>query len=577
MQDADYEIVNRIVVEDETEQGIGSAQKRVNALAEGTTSLGSALKETLQMGVLGFIGLGGTAGAAANQIVGLHEEVENAQRGLAGLISGITGMGLDQSIAIARTQLKGLREDAAAGVGELDNYTQGFQRILGAGMASGGTLDELRELNKQALTVGSLLRDQEGLRLAPMDVQQALTAGVSDRTTPIVMQALGAAGISQAAFNRMSGRERIDALLQGFAQFDDAVALAGQSFDAQMGTLRDRSKELLRIATQPLYDRMLSGLGRLNDLLEVHQDRLSAVAQTVGDKLAGAWDSAANSLGAYAALTAAAGAAQVAHKGGLTGLLRQMPDPKKVTFGLGKTGLESAGLLAGMGSLGATLSVVGGAAAAAAVGFLAVQGAIQEYPQLLGMLTTQATALGSSLGTLVEMVQGLNREGSLLNWVGAALIFQFTMLMQGLDAGVKVVSTLTAVLGTLFTLMRQGAEGLFYASRGQFKASRAAFSGMQGTLAQLGHDTKRIWGGPRETEHAKDNPFLKAQNEFLAEKAANGTASNDTHIHGDVKVEVKAETLEDPARVAMTFEKILEKAKRNPRSSKRSPLGALNT
>ena len=573
---ADYEIVNRIVVDDRTGPGVGSAERRVAGLGQMTKAVGASLMSMVQRGVMAFSLLGFGAARASRDIIGMHEDIAEAERGLGGLLSGVTGMGIDDSLTIARSQLQGLRKDAAEGVGELDNYTQGLQMIMGPGLQAGASLDDLRQLNRQALAVGALLRGQEGLRLAPMDIQQALTAGVGDRTTPIVLQALRANGMDSKEFNALDKAERIEAMMAGFAKFDGAVKLMGESFNAQMDTFKDRSKELLRIATKPLYTTWLSTLRKANDYLEKNHDRLEAIAETIGGRLSRAWETATAQAGTYAAVALAGGAANVASQSGLVGMLRNMSAARGAgagtTFGFAKTGLESAGALAGMTSLGATLTVVGGIAAAVGVGFLAVQGALREYPGLLDRIKENGSTLLETFRELGDSIGFLNDEGSLLNQVGRYMLWSFGTFIWVFDKGVKVVSSVTTILGTFFQLLGTGARGLLALGQGRLFDAKEAFGSLKGILVAEGDQLRDIWTPEANTPHKK-NPFLAANEAQMADNAIK--AREETNITGPIKIEIKAEKLEDPARVATNFDNLLKRIKSRPTGPKRGGLTPL--
>jgi hypothetical protein len=412
-----------------------------------------------------------------------------------------------------------------------------------------------------------------------MDIQQALTAGVGDRTTPIVLQALRANGMDSKEFNALDKGERIAAMMAGFAKFDGAVKLMGESFNAQMDTFKDRSRELLRIATKPLYTTWLATLRKANDYLERNKDRLEDIAQVIGTKLSGAWEMATKQAGTYAAIALAGGAANVASQSGLVGMLRGMSAAKAagpgITFGAGKTGLETAGALAGMSSLGASITVLGGIAAAVGLGFLAVQGAMREYPGLLSRIQDNAAPLMETLQELGDSFGFLNEEGSLLNVVGGWLLWSLGNLVMVVDTGLKVISSLTTVLGTFFQLLKAGGMALYHLGRGELFQAREAFGSMAGIFKDEGDQLVKIWTDKDDPSATAKNPFLAAQEEFLAEQEAGGFARNNTVINGDVKVEVRAERIEDPARVAQSFDQILDRIKRNPLGAKRGGLSPL--
>ncbi len=217
----------RVRVEvDEELRNLGRVQSKLRNLNKLGSAIGASVGGAFQTAFAMAAGATGV-GLMARGVMGLHSEINEAEVGMASLISALTGKDIGTSLRIARQQVAGLKEDAAKGAGELGNYTQGFQKILGPARAAGASLKEIRELNKQALAAGFALRGAEGLMLAPMDVMQALTQGVGERTTPIVNQLLGAIGMTNKEFNKLAKRERFEALMKAFGTMEEGAALMG--------------------------------------------------------------------------------------------------------------------------------------------------------------------------------------------------------------------------------------------------------------------------------------------------------------------------------------------------------------
>jgi hypothetical protein len=306
----DYEIVSRIVVRDAAGPGAESVQRRLAEVERSGERVGRSITQALGgalAGVAGGVGLG----FLARGLVRINAEIQSAEVGLATLFAANYGVGAADALGIARDSLAGLRQDAAAGVGELADYLRTFQTVLGPGLQLGATTDVLRELTRNALAAGYALRGQQGMATVGFDAQQALTGQVGDRTTPIVMQALQAAGITAEAFRALDPAERVEALNRGFATFSTGVSLMGQTWDAQMSTLKDTITDRLRDVTRPVFDRWSDQLRGANAWLEAHRDILTDIAGRVGDRLLTLWDALIQSAGVYAAILAGAAALQI--------------------------------------------------------------------------------------------------------------------------------------------------------------------------------------------------------------------------------------------------------------------------
>ena len=237
--------------------------------------------------------------------VKIGAEMESAESGIASVLMAMEGIDAIAAKPVAKTLIAQLNDDAARGVGTLENYVETFQSIYASARQSGAKIDEIRNLTKLAIGAGFALQGQRGLINAPLDIQQALTAGVSDRTTPIALAALRASGTSEAEFREMGDREKFDALMRGFGTFGPAIEVMGRTFEAQSATLGDTLKRHTRTLSTPIFEATRDGLFRVNEALAENeaglnevtaaQSRLAAVvgegidglAQAIADGLSG--------------------------------------------------------------------------------------------------------------------------------------------------------------------------------------------------------------------------------------------------------------------------------------------------
>jgi len=496
----------RFVVSDESGTGVTGATQRVEGLRSSVFSLGSTVTR-----VLGALGVSVGFGAFARGVIGLNGELQQANAGMATLLSANYGMKGIEALGLAKSIVSDLRRDAAGGAGELRDYIGSFQTILGPGLRTGANVQQLRELNRNALAAGFALRGQEGMGLAGFDVQQALTGQVGDRTTPIVMQALGAAGITADAFRKLRPEERVDALNRAFSTFAEGVSLMGQTWDAQASTFKDHLKELARTATSPLFDRWSEQLRKANEWLTKNQDRLEEIAGRVGGKLVRLWDHLISQAGTYAALVgaatfapvagglarggfgAAAGAGALGAGGGLIGMLRgawgwmvssATQIGQAASWGanlpgrVGVIGRVAGGAAAGLGEAGGILGAFGQLLGKLALplaivttAFLAVKGALTEFQaptmflaQQWGRLMESLTMLGASFGLLTD-------KGSVLNLIGAGLVFAVGGLIWALDKGIRVLAIFVVGLGVVFRLIGENMRRIL---TGDFAGANAA-------------------------------------------------------------------------------------------------------
>lgn len=325
------------------DQKIQPMQQKVDRLSTSVLGLGAKITAaTLAAAALVGVGVGFA--------VKIGAEMESAEAGIASVLMAMEGINAVAARPIAKSLIAQLNEDAARGVGALENYVETFQSIYAPARQSGAKLDEVRTLTRLAIGAGFALQGQRGLINAPLDIQQALTAGVSDRTTPIALAALRASGTSEDAFRKMGGREKLDALLKGFGTFGPAIEVMGRTFEAQSATLGDTLKRHVRTLSTPIFEATRDGLTKVNEALSANEAGLNEVtaaqarlAEVAGQAIDGIAQAIADGLSGVAETGAAwRQAAQVAE------------DVSKDVGGLGSNSKDAGKLIS---EFGAGLSV----------------------------------------------------------------------------------------------------------------------------------------------------------------------------------------------------------------------------
>lgn len=571
---SDYVVRARFVVKDDSGDGMKSAGDKVEGLRSSIFDLGSTVTR-----VLGALGVSVGLGTLARGIISLNGGLQEANAGMATLLSANYGMEGIEALKLARGIVGDLRKDAAVGVGELSDYMGGLQTIMGPGLRTGASLQQLRELTRNMLTAGNALRGQEGMGLAAFDVQQALMGQVGDRTTPIVMQALGAAGITADAFRKLRPEERIGTLNSAFGVFAEGAKLMGQTWGAQMSTFQDQLKELARTATSPLFDRWSEQLKRANEWLAKNQDRLEAIAGKIGDKLVALWDHLVERAGTYATLVGAAGTAPM-FRGAGAGLmagtaagagmlergrlgLAKFLFPAQTAYFMGGGGMSGAGAGASalFGSLGQLLSKLAWPLAIVTTAFLAIKGALTEFQGPTLFLLAQWEHLMNGLTLLGDSFGMLTAKGSVLNLVGAGLVGLAGILVWVLDKGVRIIGVFVAGLGVFFRLigenMRRLATGEW---AGANAANMAILRGGQMQIAAL------------MAKNAALDAIKPKPEEPLGTPDAYG--GNNTIINGDVNVHQTVNTRMGHREIAGAFDLLIERTNRYRRQAVRRPAPA---
>lgn len=583
MDSNDYVIAGRIVVRDSSAPGATSAQRNLQAVEDKARTVGWNIQ-----GFLGraFAVMGGAAvfGGAVRGLIGLNSEIEVARSGLAGLYTAQTGMPIVDSLRLARSELGFLRRDAATGVGEFSNYLETYQGIVGVALPLGASTTQMRDLTKNALAAGFAMQGDRGLINAPIDIQQALTGAVGDRTTPIVMAALRANGVSAEAFRALKPEERVDALNTAFAKFGPAVALMGQSWSAQFSTLKDNTKELIRTVTAPLFSRWTDGLRRANEWLDTHRATLTDIADTWGARLLRVWDHVISNARTYLGLLVAAAAVQAAPTvigaargaGGALGraggaVRGLMADPfgfASVFAGVGggANAVAGPGMMAALRGALAGFSRLAGPIALVATLAVSAYSSLAEFPSLLGFLADSGRYVVESFSGLADAFGTLTQSGSALNYVGAALVTTFGGLGYVLGGLVRVVGTFAIGLGVVFGILGEGMSIVYNAMNGNGSAVVNGTDRMAALLVNAQDQMGELWFGKGGNGVQGEQTGAPGALPGNVKKGGD----NITNVNGPVTLQLKTEINADPARVMVAWEEGADKLQRFRTSARRT-------
>lgn len=474
-------------------------------------------------------------------IVGLHTEVQNAELGIASLFSSLGGAAMPDAIRLSKSLLKDLQRDAATGVGELSDYTAGIQNLLGPGLGVGKSVGEIRELNRLALTAGFALRGQEGLKLVGFDMQQAMTQGTGDRTTPIVNQALRSIGVTNKAFNDMSSAKRWETLTKAFGTFGAAADEMGKSWDAQSATFTDNLKSIVRTATEPLFEGWTSALSDANKWLEKNRNLMTEMAERIAPRLRAGWEGARANAGGIAS--------------------------SGVGLAVGGVGLRGGTMVAGaVGAVGGAGALLAGGVAAF-VGFIgvAVTTAVQKVDWLRGYLA-------GSFYQLTEAFFGLGRRlaqfasSPIMTWIG-------TVFGATVGFFLNVLTVFVRGLNTFIDMVSVGLDMWMYALKGVgafLSGDLVGASAAKGNFDILATKQQDLFMKAFDDMEILNNltapPVLSSGGvDEVGGKDGSGLKPP-PNINID-KVEIKAERMDDPAMVATSFERLTEYLNKYPRTT----------
>lgn len=526
----------------------------------------------------------GAAAAVAVGMYGVHlnAELEQTKLSLASMFQahGLAGDFAD-GMEKAAGQLAKMKVDVKTLPGDLGQLSSIMKMVTTPGAAGGANADQIRKLAGQAMLVG-------------MGVH-GLNSEMVAREMSMILQ--GHAGgrnvLGQLLFSReeahkltsMSAEERWKIVSKKLeAQAGPAHDAFASTWMAQITTLKDNLKySMMAPATQPLFEHVKQSVANLNDYIEAHQARITAIADTVGTKLAGAWDRVEGIVIRIAPLVEKIGSKLLAlnEKDAFHGLAM-------AGAGMLGTKMAGAGLETGSGMLGMLMRVAPMMGGGGAEGFAAGLGVLAD-PVVLGAAAVAAVALAGAVVAVAGAFDVLSDETSALHdravqdWNEITANAEYSLQKLG-DAAKNAWDAAKPLVDTLgITLLDALAEGLnlfaqmaeaidaassaikrspFYAmafpgalaheeAAAASKAYGAAIGGQ--TMAMAAITAMNLPGrgtGTRET------------------KAGMGGGGGGTHIQ---KVEIVVKGSDDPSRVArLTLEQIRQLG-RNPRSSNYVP------
>lgn len=543
------EDIIRVKIEvDDQSAGLSKVENRMAGLQALGSAVGAGIGASLTAGFAMAAGAAGV-GMLAVGIAGLHSELQGAEFGLASLVSALTGQDITTSLKSAREQVRGLKEDAAKGVGELRDYTRGFQQILAPTMNAGATMGQIRELNKLALAAGFALDGQLGLQSVSRDVAQAMDQGVGQMTTPIVNKLLPAIGLTNAEFNKLGKKDRFDALTRAFGTMAEGAALMGTGWEAQVATFQDGVKSIIMDVTKPIFDIWVGQLASANDWMEKNRDAMKEMAEVWGPRLASVWEKVSGDPGMVATggagVMGMAGAAGFARAGGVSA----------IGAATGAGTVASGGILAGVMSI-------------LAIGFLALKGAIGEFPKLLELGAFAAARFGVAMGMLWDSLSGLTGSGSILNRVGAGLFLVGVGFVEVLTRITMAIAGFVKFLGTAALWMGQIFDSI---TSMDFKTASAIATGggQKAALTTLGKDLAAALTGDIKLPKVRKNSTGEGDSE--GGKGLTKPGQGDVHI-GKVEVKVKAEVNADPNRVAVSMEEVFSRINQYRKQASVAPL-----
>lgn len=253
-----------------------------STFADGFT--GAVEKVGSMAATVGKVGMAAAVGAAVYGVVGLNQELETTQVSLAAVLNanGIGG-GMAGAMEQAAGWMRQMKKDAKDLPGEFSDLLGIVQSSASAAFNAGLDTKSFEKLASQGMAAAkamSVPMDQAGRELAHLLEGKAGAQNVFGTRL----------GLNSENFNKKSQSEQLKMLTDALAKFEPAIAVFGETMDAQSSTLLDNAKTFLTAATGPLFNRIKGTLAEVNAWFDANEGTTQRWATQVGDFLVDAFD-----------------------------------------------------------------------------------------------------------------------------------------------------------------------------------------------------------------------------------------------------------------------------------------------
>lgn len=570
-------VATRFVV-DPSVSGLSSISRQIANISGQITGMGRLFSI-----VAGGAGLERLVGS----VIKLNSSLQDATFGMATLFSAIDHRKFTNAMSLARTEIQGLREDAAKGAGGLKDYLDSYQRIFAPARQAGGSLNQIRELNRLVVAAGFARgMGPQGASQAASSVARAVGGNVSLRNAPVVAEALASIGVNLAQFRAESPEQRLQTLIKAFGSFKEAADAMGKTWSSRIETFTNSIQNFALEVSGGLFDQWNDDLGQINDWLGKNRVILDDIAGRIGSRLLSVFQqlsqdpggTLAAAVGVGAGLTAGGAAARAAS--GLK-LSAPMMAPAGAVWNasagryqlssgkfaapvpLGGGGVVSAGI-GGLATFGWVAAIAAAVAAVAAFVSGSVAAAAARFPNLVARIGASFGQLALEAANLWKSFSNFIMHNPIMLGLGKALLIAADGIVMAAGKTMRILSIFIDFFTDMISIVSGPVlSAVDSARQGHFTEAKA-FMDTAGVLVDAA--SLRAAGGFKNL--MRDSAIIVAP----GTNAPSGGKSDEdrdkpgniTNINGPITVKVVAEKLDDPNSVASTFEAILEKIRQFP-------------
>lgn len=248
--------------------------------------LGMAASAMERLGLAAATMVGGAAVASvralASEMVSINQSAEDTRIAIAGMLQANGAIsGWTESFSQSAALMAQIRRDAAALPGEAEDYIQIFRSGLAPALQSGLDAMGAARLADRFGAVTSMM--QIDAEQAGRDLNLILQghAGAQVRSWGVLQAQIGK---TAEEFNKLSREQRRVLLDQALGRYDDAIAAAGRSWSGMWGTLQSFRREAVQALTASTFERMKDRAQEFIAYLDEHGDDITEVLEGVGER-----------------------------------------------------------------------------------------------------------------------------------------------------------------------------------------------------------------------------------------------------------------------------------------------------
>lgn len=217
---------------------------------------------------------------AIKGVLDIASDFENTTLVIAGTLKAFK---LAPTFTYARMQAKEvydiLNEMAAKLPGELEQYAVVFKAGLGKMIASGMTdIKKMADFSSRfaALAIANQLDAQHAGRDLML-----LLAGKARITTRMFTILSEHIGMSTKEFNKLGATARRLKIDDAIRRFDDLMAAFAGGFEAKLGEVKSRLREVIRLGSEPFFEAAKYTLGEISNYLVKNKDTVVATIKLI--------------------------------------------------------------------------------------------------------------------------------------------------------------------------------------------------------------------------------------------------------------------------------------------------------